>query len=52
MLSIAFAEIKGKNKTVETVALPVENKVIIIDARPRISRPAVLQVTKELQKQV
>lgn len=38
ILSISFAELKGEEKTVETVALPVENKVIIIDARTWISR--------------
>lgn len=34
MISISFTKIKEKNQTIETVALPVENKVIIIDARP------------------
>lgn len=38
MLSISIAELKGKQETIETVALPVENKIIIIDARTRISR--------------
>lgn len=33
MISISFTKIKEKNQTIETVALPVENKVIIIDAR-------------------
>ena len=33
MVSISFTKIKEKNKTIETVALPVENKVIVIDAR-------------------
>lgn len=33
MISISFTKIKEKNKTIETVALPVENKVIVIDAR-------------------
>lgn len=32
ILSILFVEIKKENKTVETVALPVENKVIILDS--------------------
>lgn len=33
MISISFTKIKEKNRTIETVALPVENKVIVIDAR-------------------
>ena len=32
VLSFFFAEFRNKNETVETVALPVEDKVIIIDA--------------------
>lgn len=32
ILSISFAQIRGKEQTVETVALPTENKVIILDA--------------------
>ena len=32
VLSFFFAGMKENNKTVETVALPVEDKVIIIDA--------------------
>lgn len=32
LLSISFAKIKIKNETIETVALPVEDKVIILDA--------------------
>lgn len=38
IISISFAKIDGKNQTIETVALPVENKVIIIDARTWLSR--------------
>lgn len=38
IISISFAKINEKNQTVETVALPVENKVIIIDARTWLSR--------------
>ena len=33
MISISFTKLKEKNRTIETVALPVENKVIVIDAR-------------------
>ncbi|MBO5413825.1 MAG: hypothetical protein J6A29_06055 [Clostridia bacterium] len=47
VLSISIAELKGEQRTVETVALPVENKVIIIDARSRFSRRAVLLVMRE-----
>ena len=32
LLSISFAKIKIKNETIETVALPVEDKVIVLDA--------------------
>ena len=32
VLSFCFARIKKCNETIETVALPVEDKVIIIDA--------------------
>lgn len=32
VISISFAKIKSKDKTIETVALPVENRVIILDA--------------------
>lgn len=32
IVSISFAQMRGKEQTVETVALPTENKVIILDA--------------------
>lgn len=38
ILSFSFLALKGDNKTVETVALPVENKVIVLDARTWNSR--------------
>ncbi len=38
ILSISFAKINSGKKTIETVALPVENKVIIIDARTWLTR--------------
>lgn len=38
ILSFSFLALKGDDKTVETVALPVENKVIVLDARTWSSR--------------
>ena len=32
ILAISFGGVKKNNNTIETVALPVENKVIILDA--------------------
>lgn len=51
--TLAF-EIKILNKpeTQETVALPVNNKIIILDAGHGRGRPEVQQHQKEYQKQI
>lgn len=33
IVSVSFVGMKGENNAIETVALPVEDKVIILDAR-------------------
>lgn len=52
MYSITAINISNtKNKIVETVALPVNNKVIVIDARTSEFRMRVQKVVMEQQKQ-
>lgn len=48
---IANQNVNIKKDTVETVALPVTNKVIVIDARTSESQMRVLRVVMEQQKQ-
>lgn len=47
IVSLSFVGIKRENKAIETVALPVEDKVIILDARSRFSRCPEHQVMRE-----
>lgn len=47
IVTFFIAGVTKRKETVETVALPVENKVIIIDARTWCSRFSAHQVMKE-----
>lgn len=38
IVSVSFVGMKRENNAIETVALPVEGKVIILDARAWVSR--------------
>lgn len=53
LISTTFFQLATQKKeTVETVALPIHNKVIVLDAGHRRRRWTVRQVVTEYQKQI